>query len=212
MLIKAISDTHNDHGQLDLGSGDILIHCGDACTKGNYSEAEAFLWWLTKQPFKYKIIVPGNHDKKLATHPDIQMLIHNLGIIYLHDTYVTIEGILIYGNGYTTSTERDTGAYREQHPLSRRTAAWKNFKQKPDILITHNAPWGILDTNLEGQHIGDDILLKKVNEIRPKYHLFGHIHEHGGKTLSLWGTEFINVACKSREYLMVRGAKEIIYE
>ena len=59
-----------------------------------------------------------------------------------------------------------------------------NFDYIPygtDILITHIPPLGILD----GTEVlyGDYSLLKKVFEIKPKLHLFGHIHESPGQEI-----------------------------
>lgn len=54
--IKIISDTHNEQHQITNTERDILIHCGDFGTKGNYTEAENFLYWFVKQPSKYKIL------------------------------------------------------------------------------------------------------------------------------------------------------------
>jgi 3',5'-cyclic AMP phosphodiesterase CpdA len=42
-----------------------LIHCGDFTKLGLKDEMVAFITWLKKQPFKYKIVVAGNHDISL---------------------------------------------------------------------------------------------------------------------------------------------------
>lgn len=193
--ITCISDTHNDHGELHLASGDILIHAGDACTKGNYTEGLNFLYWFVKQPFKYKILVPGNHDRKLKSHPELLKLAHDLGIKLLMDDYVEIEGLKIYGNCRTFMDESRQADY------DKRKEAWKNIPKDLDILITHIPPKGILDANREGIPIGCSELFKKVIEVRPMLHLFGHCHENRGKTVVKAGVEFKNVAVKNREYL-----------
>jgi len=58
---------------------------------------------------------------------------------------------------------------------------WKNIPDDTDILITHGPPLGILDRCSNGHKAGDACLLKEVKErVKPKYHLFGHIHEAYG--------------------------------
>ena len=43
--------------------------------------------------------------------------------------------------------------------------------------MTHAAPYNILDQDFTGKHYGCELLLDEVmNRIKPKYHLFGHIH------------------------------------
>jgi hypothetical protein len=49
-----------------------------------------------------------------------------------------------------------------------------------DILITHGPPQGILDQNNRGQNIGCNQLLKTVERVKPRLHVFGHCHEAYG--------------------------------
>lgn len=182
MQIKIISDTHNHHHELnskDLEC-DLLIHCGDANTKGNYSEGEAFIYWFVKQPAKYKILVPGNHDYKLRTHPDLIRLCHDLGIHVLNDNSLNIHDIKMYGVSKTFWSEHRS---ETNYDINERIKAWENIPKGLDILITHMPPKYILDMNQEGEHCGCSKLTEKMKEVKPKYHIFGHIHEQGGKTL-----------------------------
>jgi Icc-related predicted phosphoesterase len=48
-------------------------------------------------------------------------------------------------------------------------------------LVTHGPPYGILDKTDGGKHGGSEFLLKEVLRIKPKLHLFGHIHEGRGQ-------------------------------
>ena len=63
-----------------------------------------------------------------------------------------------------------------------------------DILITHGPPYGACDTSNRGTNEGDVELMKQVEQrIRPKFHIFGHIHEaYGSWTNGV--TTFINAA------------------
>lgn len=66
-----------------------------------------------------------------------------------------------------------------------------SFPIKVDVLITHSPPFGILD-QAQGEQCGIENLFSRINEKSIKYHLFGHIHEQGGKQVNLGGTIFSN--------------------
>lgn len=58
-----------------------------------------------------------------------------------------------------------------------------------DILITHSPPYGVLD----GGHIGIRGLKEVVIKRNIRLHLFGHVHENGGKYLKIDNTYFSNM-------------------
>ena len=68
-----------------------------------------------------------------------------------------------------------------------------------DILITHSPPYGYLDIGKkQGVHCGCPVLREKVDKIKPKIHVFGHIHESFG-THQTKQTLFVNAAqCGTR--------------
>jgi hypothetical protein len=63
MRIVALSDTHLRHEELDIPSGDMLIHAGDFSMIGKFTDVERFGKWMNDQPHKHKLAIPGNHDK-----------------------------------------------------------------------------------------------------------------------------------------------------
>lgn len=59
---------------------------------------------------------------------------------------------------------------------------YKLIPEGVDVLITHTPPYGILDLNFVDENCGCELLLKEVTErIKPRVHIFGHIHESYGK-------------------------------
>ena len=76
---------------------------------------------------------------------------------------------------------------------------WKKIPSNTDILITHGPPFGKLDTNANQYKTGCDDLLKTVEKIKPKYHIFGHIHEAYGM-LETNATTFINASILDEHY------------
>lgn len=49
-----------------------------------------------------------------------------------------------------------------------------------DILITHGPPYGFADKTYGGLSVGCEELIKVIDVIKPKVHVFGHIHEGYG--------------------------------
>jgi Icc-related predicted phosphoesterase len=60
-------------------------------------------------------------------------------------------------------------------------------------LVTHCPPFGIRDFNSQGKSAGSEYLRDKVLAMKPKYHVFGHIHESPGMDKRN-GINFLNVA------------------
>ena len=70
-----------------------------------------------------------------------------------------------------------------------------------DVLITHAPPYGILDRD-GSIHYGSNELLSRVTAVRPRIHLFGHIHKANGLEES-GGTVFSNAAIMNEHYDML---------
>ena len=64
-----ISDTHKKHRALSktnmLPKGDVIIHAGDFTSIGGIKEVKDFCDWFGSLPYKYKIVIAGNHDLSL---------------------------------------------------------------------------------------------------------------------------------------------------
>lgn len=60
-------------------------------------------------------------------------------------------------------------------------------------------PYGTLDVGKKkGEHVGCKVLRERVDKIKPKIHIFGHIHESYGHVMEN-GTLFVNAAqCGAR--------------
>ena len=68
------------------------------------------------------------------------------------------------------------------------------------MLITHGPPAGILDQPFgNGEHAGCELLLKRVEEVRPRLHVFGHIHGSYGQT-RIGETLFVNASLCDERY------------
>ena len=104
MKIVCISDTHCRlrHIAVDLHEGDVLIHAGDALSQGTFSEWGAFIKEFAALPHKHKIYVPGNHDRITELDEDlVKKDCAKVGVIYLNNTGIEIEGKYFYGSAIT---------------------------------------------------------------------------------------------------------------
>jgi Icc-related predicted phosphoesterase len=200
LKIVAISDTHGQHRRVRLPKGDVLVHAGDLTTKGEFSEVSDFLDWFSKLPFARKIFIAGNHDFFFEKAPDalIQKQIPE-GVVYLNDSGITINDLNIWGSPVTPwffdwAFNRQRGADINRH--------WKRIPSNTDLLVTHGPAFGILDVIINGNHTGDKDLLKMINEIKPKVHLCGHIHESYG-SLKRGTTRHVNASLVNERYELV---------
>jgi Icc-related predicted phosphoesterase len=201
MRIVAISDTHNLHQEISIPDGDILIHAGDFTERGTLEELLDFEKFFRQLPHKHKLIVAGNHDFYLEDHPEESARILS-DYTYLLDQSVTIDGVKFYGSPWQPRFQHwafnlDRGAEIKKK--------WDLIPEDVDILITHGAPFGIGDQTFLEENIGCEELLKAVQRKKPKYHIFGHIHEGFG-TQVIGETTFLNVAVCNMHYRAANAA------
>ena len=79
---------------------------------------------------------------------------------------------------------------------------WDLIPNDIDILVTHGPPYGYLDTvRWDGhtKHVGCEELLDRVLKLKPKLHVFGHIHGAAGED-SFEGTHFVNASSCDERY------------
>ena len=209
LCLVLLSDTHQLHREVEVPDGDIFIHAGDFTMFSESMDAVVdFNAWLGELPHRYKIVVPGNHEFFLEADPSERSLLSNATVLInegpevafkvlllFHrfnrlSTLPTIEGLRIWGSPVTPMYG---GAFGVSSAVDRK----KLYAQIPwdiDVLISHGPPFGILDTApISGSHEGCRELLDAVTRLRPKLHVFGHIHTAYG-TYQTEHTIFINAA------------------
>ncbi|HWJ28068.1 MAG TPA: metallophosphatase domain-containing protein [Flavisolibacter sp.] len=203
MNFVVISDTHGKHRRMKLPKGDVLIHAGDVTMDGNDHQTEDFLNWFGKLDYPHKIFIAGNHDFYFEhqTEKEMAKLVPR-GVIYLNDSGITIEGMRIWGSPVTPwyfdwAFNCHRGKEIAKH--------WKLIPQDTDLLITHGPPYGILDKIGMANHIGCEELLKKVKVLKPKLHIFGHVHESYGIYKNN-GTTFVNASAVDANYELKNAA------
>lgn len=195
MKIIAISDSHGLHNQLDLPEGDVLIHAGDVSRSGTIGQLQEFNRWLGTLSFSNIILSPGNHDlvfeRNITLAREIMTNCH-----VLLDEEIVIDGIKFYGSPWQPFFYN----WSFNLPRGKELAdKWERIPDDTDVLITHGPPLGINDINFEGERCGCEDLLKRINVVRPKIHIFGHIH-HGYGKVEISGVTFANVSVCDESY------------
>ncbi|WYZ45367.1 hypothetical protein EsH8_VIII_000683 [Colletotrichum jinshuiense] len=179
--IVCLSDTH-DRTDVTIPPGDLLIHAGDLTNAGTAADIQAQLDWLAAQPHQHKILVCGNHDSYFdpsARLPeDRGKTLDFKGIRYLVRDAVTLEfkggrHLKIYGAPDIPACGGSEMAFQ----YDRASPPWTNTVPiDTDILVTHTPPKNHLDLGL-----GCPGLLREVWRVRPKLHVFGHVHWGHGR-------------------------------
>jgi Icc-related predicted phosphoesterase len=203
MKIACISDTHMQHRQLEISSCDILIHAGDFLRTGKREEVCDFFDWFENQPARYKLLVSGNHDRKVQKKLEEHNIILN-SVTFLHDSGIKIENLNFWGSSCSSCASTFIKSLKGEED-DKETIAYSMIPSGTDVLITHHPPKGILDsTSHHGYSNGNLSLLKKVLQIKPKLHVFGHVHLRQG-ILKNTDTTFINSA-------LVNDEEELIFK
>lgn len=225
MKIVFLSDTHGMHHKVNKifpgwdEEADCVVFAGDMCGRGNHGEVRDFFNWFETLKPKHKIIIAGNHDIYLDFNHQRHMFtnkekhleyasqfVNHPEIHYLNDSGVTIDGINFWGSPIQPrfgnwAFNRDRGEDIKAH--------WDMIPNGIDVLITHGPPKGILDRihpmferYNEDPNVGCWDLLQKVIDIKPKVHVFGHIHETYGME-EHDGVTYINASFLNHRYIPV---------
>ena len=189
MRIVFVSDTHGMHRQVDVPKGDVFVHCGDF-TKNFEHTLVDFRRWLDELPHAHKIVVAGNHDVAFERAPEFAISLLGDDVTYLQDSGITIGGVNIWGSPWQPAFNDWAFNLPRGAALAR---MWNLIPDGTDVLITHGPPMTVLD-EVPGQgHLGCADLWKRVREVSPRVHAFGHIHEGSGME-SRDGTRFVNAS------------------
>ena len=201
--IDCISDLHMYFGP-ELKGGDILVIAGDITYVGRMADFMAFNHWLGSIKHLYKTIVvtPGNHDLGSERDPALFKSLVPNATHFLINEPATILGLNFWVSPITP-TFFDWAWMADRGEEIKRY--WDMIPEGTDVIVTHGPPYGIMDEcgdmndRSKMVHVGCEELLKAVQRIKPKLHIFGHIHEGHGQT-TIDGTTFVNAAIMDGVY------------
>jgi len=219
MKTTLISDTHNQHDSIHLPGGDLLLHSGDITGRGTEEEIVCFLEWFSKQDYKYKVFIAGNHDWGFERDPEKysrESILKDYGVIYLNDDGITLEGIKIGGSPVQpefldwafnrTRTRKDSMSDRNRQ-IGRGYIGthWDLIPEDTKVLLTHGPAKGILDRTYRGnQEVGCNKLFHRIQNLNELVlHVCGHIHEAAGMVMLTLGNNkitFVNASSLDLQY------------
>ncbi|KAJ6469432.1 Metallo-dependent phosphatase-like protein, partial [Mycena sanguinolenta] len=207
-----LSDTHA--GIFPVPDGDVLLHSGDLTRSGTFRDLSRTMEWLYALPHPVKIIIAGNRDfgldrawynenwkktgrngKPAPPEPISELLTGPravaANIIYLgEEEYkfrVRPEGRewSVYGSPLSPNFRSRVRAFGyDELDAEGVVSAFP----KTDILLTHGPPYNLLDITKTDARAGCPALAAHLATLRPRLHVFGHIHEARGAYVHLWAT------------------------
>lgn len=187
--IICIADTHT-HKPTALPDGDVLVHAGDLTNDGTFADIQDQIDWISSLPYEHKIVIAGNHDSWLDPRArrktDVGKALRWGDVHYLQHSSVQLSfpsqahrRLSFYGAPQIPQCGGEDFAFQYR----RSDDAWSYTIPPIDVLITHTPPRHHLDLPAG---LGCDYLLKEVWRVRPKVHIFGHVHAGHGREQVFW--------------------------
>lgn len=219
MIIDCISDLHGHYPQLE--GGDLLIVAGDLTDVQREAAFVDFFSWISKTPYKKRIVIAGNHDTMIedGTIPmnvisDFEYLCDSGTEFEWFETEDTkwgprhLEGnrslkLKIWGSPWT---RRFPGMNPKCMAFTvdmdeELAEKWAMIPEDIDILVTHCPPNGVLDEVEDSENVGSDSLIKPMIKSGCRLHVFGHVHESYGKFHNpILGITYVNASHVNEHY------------
>ena len=174
-----------------------------------YDKSDAtdfFDWFSSIKGYDKKIFIAGNHDRILENDPTWSTLAIKdyPNLIYLQDEGYSIydieedSSVKLYGSPWQPAFFN--WAFNLPRNGEELKEKWDAIPSNTDILITHGPPFGYLDIpGGQSIRVGCEMLRYRVDELKPKIHVFGHVH--GGYGYYFNGhTHFFNASVLNERY------------
>ena len=188
--LVCISDTHTQK-PTSVPSGDVLIHAGDLTNLGTVREIQAQIDWLSSLPHPHKLVIAGNHDSFFdplsRREEDVGQSIQWGSVRYLQQSSIVLDfprqnSRRLYFYGAPQIPECGGADFAFQYPRNK-DVWYRTIPLETDVLITHTPPRNYLDLPTG---LGCEFLLREVWRVRPRVHVFGHVHAGYGRKNIFW--------------------------
>lgn len=208
MKVCCVSDLH---GNLpDVPDCDLLLLGGDLCR--NHDDHKWYGGtlkpWVDATAKRCKVVaVAGNHDFVFQRKPDA---VPAMDWSYLQDSGIEWGGLKIWGSPWQPRFH--DWAFNADEPELEKV--WAKIPDDTDILLLHGPPHGYGDkseykwktdddTAWPGyEHTGSPSLLKRIEEVKPKLAVAGHIHSGYG-VYRIGPTVFVSASLVNNRYVPV---------
>lgn len=194
MKVCCVSDLH---GYLPtIPDCDLLLIGGDLCRHHDdwWWYRDTLGPWVNENAKRMKVVaVAGNHDFIFQDLPD---MVPKLDWSYLEDSGIEWNGLNIWGSPWQPRFY-DWAFNADEPDLER---IWQKIPSNTDILLLHGPPRGYGDFSPYGkEHTGSPSLLKRIEEIKPKLVVAGHIHSGYGRYM-IGETIYVNASHVNEQY------------
>lgn len=226
MKIAVISDLHGhlpiypspywegiEECELLLICGDILpLHCQSKAIASRSWLTDDFKPWAVSLPVEQVYFIAGNHDfwlerNDLTAH---QIFSSHDKVRYLKNEYVDYISTQdarvyrIFGTPYC-HIFGNWAFMRSEETLTKK---FKVIPDNVDVLISHDAPYGVSDICFQGfssdkGHIGCPELRDAIIEHKPKYNFHGHLHSSNHEEEILGETKVFNTSILDEGYNLI---------
>jgi Icc-related predicted phosphoesterase len=190
LKILALADLHGEVDRLrrlEPGDADLIVVCGDLHDGGDEEETRPVVEALSDFASTFGLpvlIVPGNMDPRLFA----LRLWEEAGFISLHRWAYCHGDFGFIGMGGIVAREGrnpDNPArqyHRDEDVYEYLSGAYEDISgARRKIVVTHQPPFGFLDTLYNGEPSGSVSLRRFLEERQPDLLLCGHIHEARGR-------------------------------
>ena len=136
---------------------------------------------------KYSLSLKSRSVRWLQSVAQVKSLL--TACTYLEDERLEVMGLKVYGSPW--QPRFSDSAFNLSRGAELR-AVWDKIPSDTDILVTHSPPLGVMDqcrshtrdggTRPAGRSGCEDLTHQLVTRLRPRLHVFGHVHE--GKFLN----------------------------
>ena len=194
-----ISDTHTRHEQVVLPQAMFSSTAGTSVAKARSRRRKTSSTGSRCSRFSTRSSLPAITIVAPRSRQPAFVASFPRAVVYLENEGVEIEGLRIWGSPITPwfwdfAFNRGRGAEIDRY--------WQQIPTGLDILLTHGPPQGVLDLTTRGDDAGCADLRNRVLLTKPRFHLFGHIHEAYGQTV-LGETECYNGSVVDEYYNVV---------
>lgn len=207
--IACFSDTHCKHESVELPACDIAVFTGDFSHRGSAFETEHFLNWFSKQRHCVeKVMIAGNHDicfdpafdKETKADKWLKDLKDEYpDIYYLENSSINLMGLNIWGSPVTPDFHPQYWGFNKTRGAEIKKI-WDSIPTETDIVLTHG-PCEFIGDYISHQnlYVGCKDLAYRIEEIQPKLHVCGHIHD-GYSITEKGNTIYVNAAICNESY------------